>query len=133
MSKKEGFKRIARRTVEGTSATVANKSQMRPYEQSHINEFRSTTAGENRHHLTCFQRVRPKAKASPASRRRRSKPMSMMKSNARSETSEPIIAGVVLSTLNRVQAFAPGDHTARSYGSWVSRAGPNQSKLKIHP
>jgi hypothetical protein len=33
MSMKNGCKRKPRRTAEGTSATVANKSQIRPYEQ----------------------------------------------------------------------------------------------------
>ena len=46
--------------------------------------------------------------------------MSMMRSKTMSEKSEPIIAGLVLLTLNRVQVFATGDHTARSYSSRVS-------------
>jgi hypothetical protein len=58
--------------------------------------------------------------------------MSMMKSNARSETSEPIIAGVELSMLNRLQAFVSADQIARSYGRQVSRASP-KVEIEILP
>jgi hypothetical protein len=62
--------------------------------------------------------------APPASRRRRSKPTSMMRSNVRSEKSEPITAYLVASKLVMVQRFASGDHLARSYGCQVSQVGP---------
>jgi hypothetical protein len=58
--------------------------------------------------------------------------MSMMRSNPMSKTSEPITAYLMLSILNMVQAFASGDHLARSYGCQVSQVGPKQSKLNIH-
>ena len=57
----------------------------------------------------------------------------MMRSNARSEQSDPIIEYLVLSKLFMVQAFASGDHSARIYGCRVGQVGPKQSKLKIHP
>ena len=75
----------------------------------------------------------PKQRNLPASQCRRSKPMSMMRSNPMSETSEPITAGLVLSKLCTMQVSASGDHVERSFGSQVSQAGPKQSKLKIHP
>jgi hypothetical protein len=131
MSLKEGCKRIARRAVGGTSATVASKSQIRPLRTViHISEFASTTASGNCHHRTCFQSLRPKAKAPP---RRGSKPMSMIRSKPMSETREQIIAGLVLSMLSTTQVSASGDHVERSYGCQVSQAGPKQLKLKIHP
>jgi len=49
-----------------------------------------------------------------------------------SETSEPIIAGLVLSVLPGMQVSASGDHVERAYGCQVNRAGPKQSKLKLH-
>jgi len=134
MRKKERYKRIVRRTAGGTSAMVASKSQMRPLRtEIQISEFGSITASENCRHRTCFQRRRPKPKAPPASRRRRSKPMSMMRSNATSETSEPTTLGLVVSKLRVRQAFASGDHAERIYGCQVSRAGPKQPKLEIYP
>jgi hypothetical protein len=72
-------------------------------------------------------------KAPPSSRRRRSKPMSMMRSNAMSAKSEPITAYLAPSKLAMTQAFASGDHLARSCGCQVSQASPKQSKLKVHP
>ena len=123
MSVKEQCKRIPRHTVEGTSATVASKSQIRPFRtEIHVSEFGSTTASGNCHHRTCFQSVRPKANAPP---RRGSKPMSMMRSNPMSETSEPIIAGLVLSMLTTVQVTASGDHVERTYGC---QGKPSRSK-----
>ena len=59
--------------------------------------------------------------------------MSMMRSNARSEKSEPIIANLVLSKLVNVQRFASGDHSAWIYGFQVSEAAPKPPKLNIHP
>ena len=50
--------------------------------------------------------------------------MSMMRSNPLLETSEPTIAGLVLSMLATTQVTASGDHVERSYGSQVSRPGP---------
>jgi hypothetical protein len=50
MSKKEKYKRIARRTAGGTSAMVANVSQRRPLRtEIQISEFGGITAGENCH------------------------------------------------------------------------------------
>jgi hypothetical protein len=131
MRAKEGWKRIARHTVEGTSATVASKSQIRPFQvRTQISEFGSITASGDCRHRTCFQSVRPTANAPP---RRGSMPMSMIRSNPMSETSEPIIAGLVLSKLSTTQVTVSGDHEERSYGSQVSRTGLKQSKLRIHP
>ena len=59
--------------------------------------------------------------------------MSMMISNAKSEENELILEYLVLSKLVIMQAFASGDHEARSYGCQVSHAGPKQSKMNIHP
>ena len=102
---------------------AAIKSQMRPLRtEIHISEYHDS---ENCHHHTCFQRKRPKTKAPPVLRRRRSKPASMMRSNPMSETNETIIVDIVLSKLTRTQVFASGDHAERSYGCQISRAGPN--------
>ena len=44
---------MVRRTVVGTSATVASNNQMRPLRtEIHVSEFRSNIASENRHHQT---------------------------------------------------------------------------------
>jgi hypothetical protein len=131
MSEKERCKRIARRTTGGSSAMVASKSQIRPYKKKFI--FVNLGVPENCRHRTCFQRVRPKAKTPPPSQRRRSKPMSMMISNARSEDNELILEYLVLSKLVIMQAFASGDHEERSYGCQVSHASPKLFKLNIHP
>jgi hypothetical protein len=110
---------------------VANNSQMRPLQtEIHIIGYRGSGSC---HHRTCFQRKLPKTKAPPLSRRRRSKPISMMRSNPMSETNETIIVGLVLSKLTRMQVFDSVDHVARSYGCQVSQAGLKQSKLKFHP
>ena len=61
----------------------------------------------------------------------RSKPISMVTSKTMSVMSTPIIAGLALATLSRVQVFASGDHVERSYGYQVSLV-KKQSKLKIH-
>ena len=62
----------------------------------------------------------------------RSKRMSIVTSKTMSVISTPIIAGLALVTLSRVQVFASGDHAERSYGSQVSLVDFKQSKLKIH-
>ena len=125
---------MARRTVKGTSAAVATNSQTRPLRTAiHISEFRSHTASENSHHRTCFQSMRPKAKAPPPRRRERIKPMSMMRSNTTSVTSAATTLGLVASKFVTMQKFASGDHVERTYGCNVSLTKPKQSKLKIHP
>ena len=58
--------------------------------------------------------------------------MSMVTSKTMSVMSTPIIAGLALATLSRVQVFASGDHVERSYGYQVSLVDFKQSKLKIH-
>ena len=57
--------------------------------------------------------------------------MSMTRSNPMSDTKETITVDLVLSKLTRMQVFASGDHSARSYSCHVSRAGPKQSTLKF--
>ena len=135
MSKKEGCKRITRHTAEGVSPTAASTSQSRPCEQKiKSSEFENTTASGNYYRRTWFQRVRPMEKAPPSSRRRRSKPMSMTRSNAMSATSVPRTAYLVAwlaSKLVMMQACASGDHLERSYGCRVSQAGPKQWRLKF--
>ena len=79
---------------------------------------------ENLNHRTCFQRMRSKLNASPAPNRRRSNPMSMMKSNKTSAISEPIILGFMLNGLSRLQEWFTGDRELRTYGSRISQAGP---------
>jgi hypothetical protein len=125
MSKKEGCKRMARRTDEGTSARAASKNQMRPLRtENYIREFGSITDSENCQHRTCFHRKAPKAKLPPALRRMRSKPTSIMIHSAASVTSVAIILGAVLSKLVKTQVFAAGNHAERICGCRISRAGP---------
>jgi hypothetical protein len=82
---------------------------------------------------TCFHRRRNKPNAPPPFKRRRSRPMSMMRSNTTSVMSELRIVGLVLSKLSTVQVFCSDDHVARTYGCEVSLPGPKQSKSNIHP
>ena len=58
--------------------------------------------------------------------------MSMVTSKTMSVMSTPIIAGLALATLRRVQVFASGDHVERSYGYQVNLVDLKQSKLKMH-
>jgi hypothetical protein len=105
---------LVRRTVEGTSATVATKSQMRPL-RTEVN-IRVSQPARNVHHRTCFQRTRVIPNAQPDSRRRRSKPKSMMRSNAMSVTSVPTTLTLVRSNWEIMHVFASGDHVERTYG-----------------
>jgi hypothetical protein len=130
MSKKEKYKRIARRTAGGTSAMVASKSQMRPLRtEIRITEFGSITAGENCHaYLLSEDASQTKGTACiEAARRRRSKPTSMMTSNPMSVESETRTVGLVVSMLRMRQALASIDHVERIYGCQVSLTGPKQS------
>jgi hypothetical protein len=105
---------MARRTVEGTSATVATKSQMRPLRtEAHI---RVSQSARTAHRRTCFQRTRAVPNAQPVSRRRRSKPKSMMRSNTRSVTSVLTMLGFVRLNCKIAHVFASGDHLERTYG-----------------
>jgi len=91
------------------------------------------TSSENYHHRTCFQRTRPKPNAAPDPISRRSKPMSMMRSNTTSATSELMILSFRLFGLSRMQELLSYDHVLRSYGYWISLACPKQSTLNILP
>jgi hypothetical protein len=126
ISEKEERERIATRTVGGTSANVASKSQMRPLRtKNHVSKYGSITASKNYHHRTWFQRMRPTPNAPPSPIRRRSKPMSMMRSNTTSVTSELIILGLLVSALSRTHAPFSSDHVERSYVS----IKPSRSKI----
>jgi hypothetical protein len=127
MSKKKVANVITRRTEVGTSATMASRSQIRPLET----KINAITASDLCHQRTCFQRMCAKPKTLPALRRMRSKPMSMMKSNATSVVSEPITVGLVVSKLRRAQVFSSGDHVDRSYVCQVSQAGSKQLKSEF--
>jgi hypothetical protein len=99
---------------------VASKIQIRPFRtEVRVSKFGSITAEENCLR-TCFQSMRPKLKEPPAWRRRRSKPMNMMRSNTMSETSEPITVGLELFKLIMTQLFVSGDQVERIYGCQVS-------------
>lgn len=115
---------MARLTDGGTSATVASKSQLRPLRSKiHISRFRSS---EKEPPHTCFQRMCPKSNAPTALKRRRSTPLSMMRSNKTSVISELITAGLVLCKLSRAQVFASGDHVERICGCQIK---PSRSEI----
>lgn len=68
----------------------------------------------------------PKSNAPTALKRRRSTPLSMMRSNKTSVTSELITAGLVLSKLSRAQVFASCDHVERICGCQIK---PSRSEI----
>ena len=101
---------MIRLTAGGTSATVAKKSQARPFQNMYA--ISDTSDGECAS-PTCLQRSFPKPNRVP-SLRRRSKPTSIVRSKTTSETSMAIMLSLLLSVSNTTQALSSGTHSELS-------------------
>jgi hypothetical protein len=88
---------------------------------------------ENRNHRTCFRRMRSRPFASPASKCRRNKPMSMMRSNTTSVISEPNLLGFMIPGLSMMHVLSSGDHEKRSYGWQMSLGCPKIVNVENSP
>ncbi len=104
-----------------------------PYEQKLTSASVMESESENRHHRTCFQRIRPKPETWPVTRPEWNKPTSMMTSSPTSTVSAPMTGNLLVPRLSSKQAFATGDHVERNYNCELSIAGPKQFEIiQIH-
>jgi hypothetical protein len=107
-------KEIARRTIGGTSAAVASRSQMTPSQASKPLE---KVGYDNEGELlspTCFHRKSPRANLPPNRTHIRNKPRSMVTSKTRSVTSDIMTVCLVVSMLVAMQTLPSGNITPRS-------------------
>ena len=116
MSEKEGTTEY-RHTAGGISQTMASKSQTRPL-RIKMRSVNLEHHNKNRSHRTWFRRTRSKPIA-PDPKCRRNKPMSMMRSNAMSANSEPIILDVRIPGLDMMHMSLSSDQKRRTYGWWM--------------
>ena len=94
-----------------SSATVAKKSQMRPFHGKNVSDWNRKEAPLP----ACLQRNFPKANIVPYTRCR-SKPTSIVRSNTTSDTKTARIVFVVTSVFNITQTLCVGSHVA-----WICR------------
>jgi hypothetical protein len=84
------------------------------WDRHHISKLVSVTA-ENRYSRTCVQSRRPKRNI-PLSRRKRNKPMSIVRSKVMSVVVLEMRVALLLSVLSTSQVSWAGAHAERSYG-----------------
>jgi hypothetical protein len=122
MGKKRQTKNDAGHTVGGTPATVAIRSQTTPLGSGNkVSELRHCKMGPP--DPTCFQRRRPRANDPPPSWRRRSSPMSTIRSKTMSVMRVTMILGLFFSVLSTIQSCRTGSHAERVC-RWVSLDDP---------
>ena len=107
-----------RLTAGVTSATVAKKSQIRPFHGKHM----SDQSRKDTSLPTCLQRIFHKPNMLPYCGMRR-RPTSIMRSKTTSVTSVAVTFFLVLSVFITTQTFCAGTHAAWSCGP-ISRPTP---------
>src|SRR6266851_7720042 len=111
-----GCMELATLTTGGISAMVARKSQKIPLRTGSVSVDREPRLARRADTLTCLHIRRPRPYMPGLWKPRRSKPISIMRSNAMSVTRVVIMLSFVLWMLDTWQEDSRGFHVARTWG-----------------
>jgi hypothetical protein len=112
---------LATLTTGGISAIVARKSQTIPLRTGSVSVDREPRLARRANTLTCLHMRRPRPYTPGSWKPRRSKPISIMRSNAMSVTRVVIMLSFVLWMSSTMQVDRRGFHVARIWGWDKSR------------